>query len=190
MLTLEEVWTPAAQQMLFRRMLDAAARPGRVMTLADAAPGAGALLAAVATLVDHATPLACLDPVLDAAALRFLDAPAAAPDTAPFLVADGARPPPEDLAPQRGTLDAPEDGATLFLAVAALGRGDRLLRLAGPGIPQERRLLLAGLHPAWLARRAVWCARFPLGVDLVLADTDAVAVLPRTTRIVEEGGTP
>ena len=40
------------------------------------------------------------------------------------------------------------------------------------------------LDPAWITLRNQWTRRFPMGVDLLLADDHHVAALPRTTRIV------
>ena len=58
------------------------------------------------------------------------------------------------------------------------------LQLQGPGVPGTRVLAVSGLHPDWLARRAAWVGAYPMGVDIVLAAPDAMAALPRTTRIV------
>jgi len=57
------------------------------------------------------------------------------------------------------------------------------LTLTGPGIAAQAGLSPSGLAPAWLDARARWCADFPMGVDLVLADQTRLAVLPRTTKI-------
>lgn len=59
------------------------------------------------------------------------------------------------------------------------------LILEGPGIKGEARLAVAGLPPTIVAMLAENRALFPRGVDLVLAGPDAVAALPRTTRVRE-----
>ena len=69
-----------------------------------------------------------------------------------------------------------------MLQVSSLAAGDNLL-LQGPGI--ERAAMIA---PQPLPRHFVeqWKqnhARFPRGVDLILAAPECIACLPRTTRI-------
>jgi alpha-D-ribose 1-methylphosphonate 5-triphosphate synthase subunit PhnH len=70
------------------------------------------------------------------------------------------------------------------------GRGDAAARgntpcltLSGPGIKGDATLSASGLPADIAARLAANHALFPRGVDLILAGPDAVAALPRTTRI-------
>ncbi len=84
-----------------------------------------------------------------------------------------------------GSDDAPEDGATLILQVAALGRG-RALRLSGPGLAAPARFAAEGLGDGFVAAWAANRALFPRGVDVVLCAGDQVCAFPRTLRI-EEG---
>lgn len=183
LLELAPVWRAEMHQILFRRLLDATARPG---TLADLAPYLGdatAALGVLAVFCDNTQTLADLTGSITDADRRFLGAAEAPATTARFILADGAAPP-GDLDPARGTLDLPDQGATLVLRVADLTAGAGL-RLSGPGIPGTRDLSVAGLHDDWLEARARWCADFPLGCDLVLVDATRAAVLPRTTRITK-----
>jgi alpha-D-ribose 1-methylphosphonate 5-triphosphate synthase subunit PhnH len=58
-------------------------------------------------------------------------------------------------------------------------------RLAGPGIPGTRDLLVTGLPDDFAASRAALAGSFPAGADLLLVTPDGVlAGLPRTTRTV------
>jgi alpha-D-ribose 1-methylphosphonate 5-triphosphate synthase subunit PhnH len=177
-------------QRAFRSLLDAMARPGRVVTMPelDAPPPLGvAAAAACLTLLDHDTPL-------------WIDAAAATPDVVAWLrfhagvplvghagqarfalvVEPAALPALEAF--DAGTDERPDLSATLVLQVAGLVAGAGL-RLRGPGIDGEARLEVVGA-PAGLgmACRAN-TARFPRGIDLVLCAGPRLAALPRTTRV-------
>jgi alpha-D-ribose 1-methylphosphonate 5-triphosphate synthase subunit PhnH len=194
-MNIREWWMPDAQQQAFRAVLDAFARPGKHATFMD---GAGeALPHLLATVLDESMTLADPDRLLDADQRRLLLAPEAGPNEARFILFDGKCAPPPGYEPPLGTLDAPEGGATLILAVEALLLGSQAhspaepgcmtLNLRGPGIEDQTTLHVAGLHGAWLDRRAHWVREFPLGVDLVLCARQRLVALPRTTRIDMEG---
>lgn len=179
-------------QAVFRAVMDAMARPGTIQPVAFLAQPPLPLLptaAAVAlTLCDHDTPI-WLDPPLRraAAAMDWLTFHTSAPfahtpaDAHFALVAD-----PENLISlenfAQGTQEYPDRSMTLIVQLSSLTSGGNLV-LQGPGIERD-----ATIAPAPLPRHFVeqWKqnhARFPRGVDLVLAAPDAVACLPRTTRI-------
>lgn len=176
-------WEPPTQQWVFRRLLEAFSYPGRVASVArpDQAPALSLILA---TLVDAEVALADPQGLIAADDWRRLGARREAPETAHFIVARGDLAP--AFAPPLGTLESPELGATVVLRVGSLGEGSPLA-LSGPGIDGATRLAVGGLDPAWLARRAVWNAAFPMGIDVILVDGTRLAVLPRTTRIEFEG---
>ncbi|GJD49782.1 Alpha-D-ribose 1-methylphosphonate 5-triphosphate synthase subunit PhnH [Methylobacterium crusticola] len=185
-------------QGIFRAVMEALARPGTVqplpVALAPPAPLTPALAGIALALADPDAPLwldAALagDPAV-AAFLRFhtgaavVDDPAAA---AFALVADPAACP--DLAAfAQGTPAYPDRSTTLVLAVervsaaGAPGPGGCALRLDGPGIRGTARLAAAPLPRDFAARLAHNRARFPQGVDLLLAGPGSVAGLPRSTR--------
>lgn len=186
-----EWWTPGAQQVAFRAVLDGFARPGTLVRAPR--PAADAMLMFLSTVLDESVSLADPAGLLHADARRLLLAPTAPADQARFVLLDGRQPPDVAWQPALGTLEAPELGATLVLTVGALSdsavapaEAVVVLRLHGPGIPGIRQLSVTGLDRRWLARRAAWVGAFPLGVDLVLAAPDALVALPRTTRIVVE----
>lgn len=179
-------------QTIFRAVMDAMARPGTVQLAkvqTQPPPSLSPVAAAIAlTLCDHDTPL-WLDPALRqtqavASWLGFhTGAPLAdTPADAHFaLVADPASLIAlENFA--QGTQEYPDRSTTLILQVASLSAGDGLV-LEGPGIDSS-----AIFAPTPLPRHFVeqWRqnrARFPRGVDLVLAAPEGIACLPRTTRI-------
>jgi alpha-D-ribose 1-methylphosphonate 5-triphosphate synthase subunit PhnH len=184
-------------QATFRAVMDAMARPGSVHALREvprppeplsAEQGAMAL-----ALVDHDTPV-WLDPSLTvgdavAAWLGFhTGAPIArTPAEAHFAL---VRDPASLIALEnfaQGSQDYPDRSATLILRVDSLV-GGAALTLAGPGIET-----MSAIAPRPMPRHFVeqWKqnrARFPRGVDLILAAPGAVACLPRTTRITAREG--
>lgn len=180
---LEPVWTPALQQTIFRRLMDAFAYPGRIQAL----PGERAdemLLGVLATLVDGSVTLADPHGLLPAADWSRLEARRAAPEQARFVLVRGDSAP--AFTPALGSLESPETGATLLLRVAALGEGLPLC-IGGPGVDGERLLRVGGLDPAWLERRESWNNGFPMGVDLLLLGPTRTAALPRSSRVRVEG---
>lgn len=179
-------------QTVFRAVMDAMARPGTIQpATARTQPPAplSATAAAIAlTLCDNDTPL-WLDPSLKqrtavAGWLGFhtgaplVDTPA---DAHFALVADPAGLIAlENFA--QGTQEYPDRSITLILQVDRLSGGEAL-RLEGPGIDGA-----ASFAPSPLPRHFVeqWKqnrARFPRGVDLILASPDGISCLPRSTRI-------
>jgi alpha-D-ribose 1-methylphosphonate 5-triphosphate synthase subunit PhnH len=163
-------------QATFRAVMDAMARPGSVHALRD-----------------HDTPV-WLDPSLTvgdavAAWLGFhTGAPIArTPAEAHFAL---VRDPASLIALEnfaQGSQDYPDRSATLILRVDSLVGGPALT-LAGPGIET-----MSAIAPRPMPRHFVeqWKqnrARFPRGVDVILAAPGAVACLPRTTRITAREG--
>lgn len=188
-------------QQTFRRLLDAMARPGQVQSLTNTplavpAPWPVAVGLLALTLVDQAVALAATGQGADDLAqyLQFnTGANLADPSEAEYVFGHGG----DSSLPilvsrlRTGTLEEPHTGATLVVAVQALGEGVQghhlLLTLAGPGIPEQRQLAVSGLSPAVLAARAAAVAEFPMGIELVLVDPRCmVACLPRSTQCVWE----
>lgn len=179
-------------QAIFRAVMDAMARPGTVQIARaetySPQPLSATAAAIALTLCDHDTPL-WLDPTLKqtqavASWLGFhTGAPLAdTPADAHFAVVGE----PANLIAlenfAQGTQEYPDRSTTLILQVASLSAGEGLV-LEGPGIGES-----ASFAPTPLPRHFVeqWKqnrARFPRGVDLVLAAPEGIACLPRTTRI-------
>jgi alpha-D-ribose 1-methylphosphonate 5-triphosphate synthase subunit PhnH len=179
-------------QSTFRRIMDAMARPGTVQNLANL-PQPPAPLSAVAgavalTLCDHDTPvwldtaLTVSEPV--AAWLGFhTGAPIVkTPADAHFVFCAN---PGELIALEnfaQGSQEYPDRSATIVIQVSDFEAGEALT-LTGPGIKDK-----TGIAPHPLPRHFVeqWKqnrARFPRGVDIILAGPEAVAGLPRSVRI-------
>lgn len=166
----------------FRLILDAMARPGRIVGVAGAvapAPASSAAAAVLLTLADNTTPVH-LAGAHDTPSLRdwlrfHTGAPLACRGASAFALGDWtALIPLDDYAP--GTAEYPDRSATLIVEMDHLEPHGA--RLTGPGIETEARLSLPDI--ALLQANA---ARFPLGVDFIFTCGDRLAALPRTTRV-------
>ena len=180
-------------QSAFRAVMAAMAEPGTVQAVgrpaappAPLSPVAGALLC---TLCDADTPV-WLDAALAGheGVKAWIAFHAGAPVTAnpveahfAFVTDPSVMPACESFS--LGTHEYPDRSTTIVLQVSGFEDGDRLT-LAGPGIRDTRTLapapMLRNFDTQWRANRA----RFPRGVDLILAGPQAVACLPRSTRLV------
>lgn len=174
-------------QRVFRAVLDALSRPGRLARLTSpTAPPAGldrAAAAAVLALGDPDTPLWLDGAAADAADwFRFhCGCPCAArPQDAVFAVVPGASLHLADFA--TGATEQPERSATVIAAVRKLEAGGGW-RLSGPGVEGETRVGVDGLAPGFLEEWRRNAILFPCGVDLLLTAGDLALGLPRTVRI-------
>lgn len=172
-------------QAVFRAVMDAMARPGRVHRvggpLTPPAPLARATAAVLLTLVDGETPL-WLDERA-AAAWEWVSfhcgAPQAEAAAAQFGVALGP------VALEQfaiGSDEEPEGSATVILQVAGFGGGETL-RLSGPGLAAKGALTVDGLPDGFRTFWRVNQRLFPRGIDVVLCAGDEMAALPRTVDI-------
>lgn len=183
-----------AAQSHFRAVLDAMARPGRIVPLAGELPAAPAPMApgafAIAlSLLDYETPV-WLDAALRGpavlASLRFhcgcplTETPAAAA----FAFAAAAQGLPPLAAFAQGTPEYPDRSTTLILQVADLAEtGGCAVRLRGPGIAEMQALAAEGLGVTFWQEVQANRRGFPLGVDLVLVAGGRIAALPRSTQV-------
>lgn len=184
-------------QTVFRLLLEAMSRPGRVQSLpAPCRDGLGhpaglapALAATLLTLLDADTRL-WVAPALDTPALRAWARFhcgvqwVAQPEQADFALLAAHEAQPALL--QRlceGSDGAPQDGATALIAVPDITPGAGPLRWRGPGIEHEHCLAIAGLDKAFWSWRREQAASFPCGLDFVLAAGECLVALPRSTHV-------
>jgi alpha-D-ribose 1-methylphosphonate 5-triphosphate synthase subunit PhnH len=175
-------------QRSFRAILDAMARPGRVVAtdaLAAPPPGLSRAQAAVAlTLCDLDTPV-WLDAACAASAawLRFhAGTPiVAAPGEARFAFSRDASTLPALSAFALGTVLYPDRSTTLVLEVEALA-ADGALALRGPGIRDVTQVTVTGPAPEFWRARGDLAELFPRGLDLILTCGARLMALPRSTR--------
>lgn len=184
-------------QAIFRGIMRAMAAPGTIFdcgtALSPPAPLAPAAAAALLTLADYETPLWIAPSFAEASGRAVADylvfhtgAPiAASAARAAFalvdLVEDALRL--EEFA--LGSAEYPDRSTTIVAQGAAFGEGS-LLRLAGPGVDGEAALRVAPLPHDFFAQWQANRARFPLGVDLILAAEGEFVGLPRSIAISGE----
>ena len=166
----------------FRAILDAMARPGRIVRVAGAAapaPASPAVAAALLTLADGTTPLHFAGSH-DTPALRdwlrfHTGAPLVGRDAAVFAPGDwAALQPLTDFS--QGSAEYPDRSATLIVALDRLEPAGA--RLTGPGIDGEAHLSLPDIASFQANARL-----FPLGLDFIFTCGDRLAAMPRTTRV-------
>ncbi len=179
-------------QNVFRLVLDAMARPGRIATIPESlqppSPLSVSAAAICLALADHDTPIWLAPEFRTPSAIAFLkfhcgcpivDVPA----NAAFAIANGATVPALDQF-AIGDDAWPETSTTVIVQLDDLAVGDGLV-LSGPGIETTHRLNARGLRVdvwgEWRANQGL----FPCGVDLILVAGNRIAALPRTTTVSE-----
>jgi alpha-D-ribose 1-methylphosphonate 5-triphosphate synthase subunit PhnH len=183
-------------QSVFRSVLDALSRPGRLQTLTASdglqapAPLSRGLTALLLTLLDTETSLHLAGPLASEAAwlyCRFHTGVQRMDDAAEadFVAVRATDAQLDALC--LGSDDAPQHGATLLIETQSLAheRGAGL-RLTGPGLEHEQRMGLCGLPPAFWQQRIAMQPLFPRGVDLLLACGSQLIGVPRSTVITFE----
>lgn len=173
---------PIQSAQAFRAVLDAMARPGKIMALRGAAPPAPLSIAAVVvllTLTDPTTPLhlagaADCAPVRDWVAFHIGARLVEAEDAAFALGTWAALQPVTRFA--IGQPDYPDRSATLIVEMDRLTNHGPVL--TGPGIETATWLSLPETA-AFRTNRAL----FPLGFDCLFTCGDRIAGLPRSTKV-------
>lgn len=197
-------------QRAFRGVLDAFAHPGTVCTIERAAdspvrPAAldSALEAVVRLFVDQAVTFSVVDAEPDAAAayltgethaMRF---PVREAD---FVVvptrADAQLAAEAVLEACRGTLVAPEKGATVLMGCARLSAPEEaaaggepalhVVEVRGPGVADVNRFAVDRVE--WARARAERRDEFPCGVEIVLVDGEGnLVAVPRSSQVTLSG---
>lgn len=180
-------------QAAFRALLTALSEPGLIQQVAPgfAAPDGlePATAIALLTLADYETPIWLSAALRDGPAgawLRFHCGAALVDDPAKavFAVIDGAGEAPalSDFNP--GTDQFPDRSTTVLVQSPYL-MGGEAITLTGPGISGSREIAPTGLRPGFWAEVTANAELYPLGVDLILSQGEAVIGLPRSTLIVE-----
>lgn len=173
---------PVQSAHAFRAVMNALARPGRIETLAGAAPPAPlspAAGAVILTLCDGETPVH-LAGACDCLEVRdwitfHTGVPFATPETCAFAIGRW-----EALMPlarfRIGTPEYPDRAATLIVEVEQLAPDGATLE--GPGIAGQSSLSL----PEIAAFQAN-ASQFPLGLDFFFTSGARIAGLPRSTKV-------
>jgi len=179
-------------QSTFRALMDAMARPARVLRIEAAlAPPAQLHVAAAAVacaLIDADTPY-WLDASLDSGSLdRWLTfhtggRRAAMMADAVFALVDMPSSMPAFVRFAQGSQEYPDRSVTLILQLESLEGGEPLT-FEGPGIRERATIAPRGLPADFAEQWRANSQRFPRGVDLVLTAGDQLACLPRSARLI------
>lgn len=192
-----------ASQHIYRVLLDAISHPGQVWKLISHPhiaiernlpyPWLASVLMA---LVDHevslhVVPAPSID-VMQEALARRTRVKSTALTRADFVAADARHFSPQLLLDMNaGSLDYPDDGATIVLQVESLvANHGAMLTFTGPGINGEISRAGGDLTPELLNTRNRVVRDYPLGIDMFIVDRNGqVMAIPRTTTIaIQEGG--
>lgn len=180
------------QQSAFRAIMDALARPGRIVPfrgpLDDAGP-LGTNAAAIAlTLLDFEVRYHLAASLVGAEThITFHTGSqrAGMPAEADFAFLD-LRVDALDLAGfAQGVPDYPDRSTTIIALCGSLSGGEEL-NLRGPGIAGVQRIAPRDLPANFVAQWHDNAMRMPLGIDLVLVAEEGLLGLPRSTRIIGE----
>lgn len=180
-------------QKIYRQMLDAMARPGKICPLPELNLTSVAGLSKFATgmvftLLDSDTSIAVIpqnEVWLDYFHLN-TGAKVTTPAQAEFIIVNGRDECKQILEINRGSLLSPETGSTVIIMVdrvAADGPGMGLT-LTGPGINGQMRLVITGVNPANLAGIIDLNNEYPLGVDVFFVDeVGNLTAVPRSSSL-------
>jgi alpha-D-ribose 1-methylphosphonate 5-triphosphate synthase subunit PhnH len=174
---------------VFRVLLQAMSRPGKVYQLPHAASEQheGMLVGLLQCLMDNEVTYCVVadEPeALAGAVSRHTGSRQADPGTADFLIFrdGGSRGLVRDA--KRGTLEYPDKGATAIYLVEKLGESGGGATLRGPGIDGVAQPVIEGLAAGELGLLREMNSEFPLGVDAVFLDRlGCITCIPRSTRI-------
>lgn len=176
-----------AAQQAFRILLQALSHPGEIYLLSAADPERGLPLM-LQTLLDHEVSFAVIGPERDSLAelvkgwtrSRLTDVPGA-----DFIIVTHGHSQGEILAAKRGTLEYPDQGATIIYLVDSLGREQQdglRVKLRGPGVDREMQAVITGLAKEEMLELREVNQEFPLGVDSFFLDrAGRVMGIPRSS---------
>lgn len=182
-------------QAVFRKVMDAVARPGSIHDLSfapDTPEGLDRAAGAVAlTLFDFETPVWLAPALRDGVAegwLRFhCGCPLTAdPVAAAFALINDVAALPPLAAFNQGDAKYPDRSTTLVIQLPAL-KGGPAVTLRGPGVNGEAVMALPGLPEGLWDQIQTNGAQFQFGVDLIFVAGDRLTALPRSTRVTIKG---
>lgn len=178
-------------QRVFRAVLDAMSRPGKIVSIETDEKHPAALEPATAAIArcvfDHDTEVWMGDGIAGVDVFDFLKFNSGCPMTKSSMIADFAiacsrSGLPEVSQFKQGSELFPDRSTTLIVQVPDLETGASL-RLTGPGIRTENSLSVAGVPDYFWQARREQTEIFPRGVDIVFATGDRIVALPRSTRL-------
>ncbi|GIN63580.1 phosphonate C-P lyase system protein PhnH [Robertmurraya siralis] len=181
-------------QTVYRKLVDAMARPGQLADLSKEAAlieenEARPFLLLAFTLFDQEVTFKVFskrEAAISKLIHQYTNARPAAIEEADyiFVLADAEKTALKGAIERakHGTLKNPHDSATIFAEVDEI-TNTSTLKLTGPGIQSEEQVHVE-TESEWLAERQVKNKEYPLGVDLMFIDRrQQLLALPRTTQI-------
>lgn len=178
-------------QSVFRVLLDAISRPGKIGTVKEIpeapAPLDAATTAIALCLFDQDTNVWLGDGAAGVAAYEYLRFHCGCPLVKPTMAADFAIAVATEGVPgltqfNAGTDAFPDRSTTLILQVTDIDGGPPV-RLTGPGIESEAMLGVSGVPAYFWAERRRQQDSFPRGIDLIFTCGNRLVALPRSTEI-------
>jgi alpha-D-ribose 1-methylphosphonate 5-triphosphate synthase subunit PhnH len=181
-------------QGVFRSLLDALSRPGKIVSIDAVVPVIAsehephvplAAYAALLALADYSTPVLLQHPNRSLSdALRFHTGAPVTDDCseAVFAYLDDAGSMPSIGEFSLGEPETPETAAMLFIRVDSL-TGGAPATWRGPGIRDAQTVCVEGVPGSFWRERAQLASDFPCGVDCYFVHGGSVIGLPRTTRV-------
>lgn len=181
-------------QGVFRSLLDALSRPGKIVSIDTVVPALAneqeayvpvAAYAALLALADYSTPVLLQHPHRALSdALRFHTGAPVTDDCseAVFAYLDDAHSMPSLEEFSLGEPETPETAAMLFIRVESLTSGAPVT-WRGPGIRESETVCVEGVPASFWHDRAQLASDFPCGVDCYFVRGGSVIGLPRTTRV-------
>jgi alpha-D-ribose 1-methylphosphonate 5-triphosphate synthase subunit PhnH len=181
-------------QLTFRKVLDAMARPGKVVKMPDIALNPSTEnkypFAILFTLLDHEVSFKVLDPKNrenTEEISRYISSNTGSRESqlenAVFFLIYGGSSNGLIKKMKRGTLEYPDASATLIYDVGRIGKGIRLT-ISGPGIRAEREIEIDGIEEEEIREIVTVNSEFPLGIDAIFSDRYGnIVCLPRSTRV-------
>lgn len=178
-----------ATQQAFRMLLQALSHPGEIYLLSPLDPEQGLPLL-LQTLLDHEVGFAVIGPDRDSFAGLVRDWTGASlteVDAADFIIVTQGSSQGGILAAKRGTLEYPDQGASIIYLVESLGREGQAglrVKLQGPGLDQEIQAIITGLDENEILELKNINQEFPLGVDCFFLDrAGRVMGIPRSSHL-------
>ncbi len=183
---------PAAKDFLdtqqaFRLLLQALSHPGEICLLSPRDPRLGLPLM-LQTLLDHEVSFAVIGPERDSYAglvKNWTRSRVTEVRAADFIIVTRGSSEGEIEKAKRGTLEYPDQGATIIYLVDSLSREDQnglRVKLRGPGVKNEIQAIITGLAADEILRLQEINLEFPLGVDCFFIDQmGQVMGMPRSS---------
>lgn len=173
------------EHLTFRILLQAMSHPGRVYPLPDFQQARQTAVQLLSAIIDNEVSFAVIgDPQLARAVGQATGSRPVAPEDADYLIICNDSGGGKLTSCKRGSLEYPDNGATILYLVEELAEGEGDIVLSGPGIPGTALLRIKGLPAGDIRSLQEINSEFPLGIDTVFLDeTGRIACIPRSSRI-------